>query len=139
MGRFQKNKQEWGVFGSKTLFATDVIAAMLVTIAVRIRKVLTLGFNAWIFLCKKLICFFLYLFYCYFRKAFLQKQSVNASFLTSSCGLIVSKLNQSVHAFMIYTVTKNISFIVCHPTWPPGCFSFESLGNGCKPEIAAIL
>ena len=35
------------------------------------------------FLCQKLVYFFLHsVFYCYFRKAFLQKQSVNLSFLT---------------------------------------------------------
>ena len=77
-------------------------------ITVRIRKVWTLWFK--IFLCQKLVCFPCIYFIAIL--AFLQNQSVNLSFLTildySSCGLIMSKLNQSVHAFSIRTVTHNL-------------------------------
>ena len=52
-------------------------------IIVRIRKAWTLWFNAWIFLCQKFVYFLPVFILCYFRKTFLQKQSVNLIFLTT--------------------------------------------------------
>ena len=58
-----------------------------------------LGFS----LPKVSLVFLLYLFS--------QKQSVNLiEFLDYSCGLITSKLNQSVHAFLIRTVSVFLDF-----------------------------
>ena len=62
--------------------------------------------EAWIFLCQKLDYFFLYLFLIIaVSQSFSGKTKCKFKFPDYfSCGLIMSKLDQSVHAFLIRTV-----------------------------------
>ena len=75
----------------------------------RIRKAWTLWFNAWIFLCPKLVYTLLL-----FSQSFSAKTKCKLEFPDySSWSLIISKLNKSVHAFFIRTVicqTKIVDF-----------------------------